>query len=676
MFPQFGRVITLVVMAILVAMFMWIHVRDRQPRVRLWLFGWASILVHFASAALFSFKLIPEAMFDWTAYTTLVLAAACFFLSVCGESLHPAQRRIALFCLIVGPVLLYWTCLVAGVQNALVYRTGLVFILGAALGLTLCWHEQMSRGERLWSIAVTAALAGVVSWLIGQNPQYGMEFFLSSGFVLTGLNYWRRYRRFSPGVVFTSVSFVCWGMVWPVAESLLTLHVAVPDDSILWDLPKYFVAFGMMVTLFENEREVLRLEIAERKRAEDSAQAANRAKGVFLAIMSHEVRTPMNGILGLTDLLLETKLNPEQRDDLKMVKTSAESLLMVINDVLDFSKIEAGKLEFENIPFNLEQSLNETIRSMRFRAHEKGLEVVFKSAPDVPRWITGDAGRLRQVMVNLIGNAIKFTEEGLVLVRVESKGRQDHTCELYFEVADTGIGIPPEKRQLIFEPFTQADDSTARRFGGTGLGLAISARLVALMGGTLAVKAAPSGPGSVFHFNARFGVSTCGASDEVPAPSSHGTGSGTQTTPEARDAVHVLLAEDNAVNQLLAVKLLEKRGYRITVVKNGLEALQALESTRFDLALMDVQMPEMDGLEATAAIRRVEAARGTHLPIIAMTAHAMKGDEDRCLAAGMDGYVPKPVIPTQLFETIERVCRAAKSAAEDAQGHIEQAVGR
>jgi signal transduction histidine kinase/CheY-like chemotaxis protein len=670
MFPQFGRVVTLVVMAILVAMFMWIHLRDRQPRVRLWLFGWAAILVHFAAAMLFSFSLIREAIADWMAYSTLLIAASCFFLSVC-ESVRPTQRRMAFFSLIVAPGLLYWTCMIAGVKSPFVYGTILIGVLGAGLGLTLSWQEQMSRMMRLVSIAGVALAAGVVSWLIGRDPVYGIEFFLSAGFALTGLNYWRRYPRMSPGVVFTALSFLCWGMVWPVAEILGLLHVEVPGDSILWDLPKYFVAFGMMVTLFENEREVLCREIAERKRAEDAAQAASRAKSIFLAIMSHEVRTPMNGIIGITDLLLETKLSAEQRDDLSLVKTSAESLLAVINDVLDFSKIEAGRLEFEKISFDLKDSLEETIRSMRFRAQQKGLELLFEATPEVPQHVIGDAGRLRQVLVNLVGNAIKFTEKGRVSVRVACRTRFDGGCRLHFEIADTGIGIPIEKQDAIFEPFTQADDSIARRFGGTGLGLAISARLVQLMGGTLRIEAPAEGPGSIFHFDAEFGVALSHATEQTPADVST-----ERPGPAAKQAnpFHILLAEDNAVNQLLAVKLLEKRGYIISVVNDGREALAAVINSHFDVLLMDVQMPEMDGLEATAAIRQAEAGTGRHLPIIAMTAHAMKGDEERCLAAGMDDYVPKPVVPSRLFEAIERACNLKTGPEGDRLDAMEQVI--
>lgn len=670
MFPQFGRVVTLIVMTILVAMFTWIHLRDRQPRVRLWLFGWAAILAHFGAAVLFSFGLIREGVADWMAYAPLLIAAACFFLSV-SESLTPVPRRITFLSMIVAPGLLYWTCLVAGAKSPLLYRPILIWILGAGLGLTLCWRERMARATRLMCIAGIGIAAVLVSWLIGRDAMYGMEFLLAAGFALTGLNYWRRYRRLSPGVIFTAVSFFCWGMVWPVAETLAALHVDIPSDSILWDLPKYFVAFGMMVTLFENEREVLCREIVERRRAEDAAQAASHAKSIFLAIMSHEVRTPMNGIIGMTDLLLDTKLTAEQRDDLMLVKTSAESLLTVINDVLDFSRIEAGRLEFEKVSFDLAESLSETIRSMRFRATQKGLDLEFAIAPGVPRCVMGDAGRLRQVLVNLIGNAIKFTESGRVSIRVTCKACFEGGCRLQFDVADTGIGVPNEKKDAIFEPFTQADDSIARRFGGTGLGLAISGRLVQLMDGNLWVEAPLEGPGSVFRFDAEFGVA---ASDTQQQPDAV-AGDETPELIKAVKPLEILLAEDNAINQLLAVKLLEKRGYKITIANNGHEAIAAVASRHFDLLLMDIQMPEMDGFEAAAAIRNAEAGSGRHLPIIALTAHAMKGDEERCRAAGMDGYVSKPVVPTLLFEAIERAYNLKATPAEKI-GAVEQVVAK
>ncbi len=663
MFPQFGRVVTLVVMTILVTLFTWIHQRDQHPRVRLWLLGWAAIVAHFAAALLYSFKAIPEILADWMAYSTLVVAAACFFLSV-SDSIASRSRRAIFGALIVVPTLVYWTCGVYGLQNAPLYRMLLVFICGAALTLTFLWRWQAPGSVRFLVLACATGGCAGAFYLIGRDPGYGMDFLLCAGFALTGIAYWRHYSRFTPGVVFTSFAFLCWGLVWPVAETLASWKVAMPGDSILWDLPKYFVAFGMIVTLLENERSVLQREISERKRAEEAATAASRAKGVFLATMSHEVRTPMNGIIGMTQLLFASELTKEQREHLTMVRTSAESLLTVINDVLDFSKIEAGKLEFERIAFNLNESLNETMYGMSFRARQKGLRFIFEIASGVPAFVTGDSCRLRQVLVNLIGNSLKFTESGEISVRVRNDHEENGECLLHFEVADTGIGIPEEKQQSIFNPFTQADDSTTRKFGGTGLGLAISARLVDMMSGKLWVESRAGG-GSTFHFTAMMGIAEA-AEPSVEVSAAVFAAEESQSAAEADPApVRVLLAEDNAINRLLAVKLLEKRGYKITVTTNGLEALAAIEKTAFDVVLMDVQMPEMDGLEATAAIRSNEAGTHAHLPIIAMTAHAMKGDEDRCLDAGMDAYVPKPVIASQLFEAIEKVMKANKAGTPE-----------
>ncbi|MBV8551781.1 MAG: response regulator [Acidobacteriaceae bacterium] len=663
MFPQFGRVITLLVMMLLVILFTWIHIRDRQPRMRLCLLGWAMIVIHFASSLLFSFALIPETVSNWIAYSTLIVAGTSFFLSV-SETLALWPRRIVFFSLVIIPALAYWTCLVAGVHSTLLYRAVLGFVVGSALILTRLWHRRLSLGMQWWVVAGTV-LGGVAFYLIARDPGYGIDFILSAIFALTGVCYWRRYRRVSPGVVFTSASFLAWGLVWPAAETLAVLHIDFPADSILWDLPKYFVAFGMMVTMFENEREDLQFEIAERKRAEDAAKAASQAKSIFLATMSHEVRTPMNGIIGITGLLLGTNLSKEQEEDLKLVRDSAESLLVVINDILDFSKIEAGKLDFERIQFDLHESLSETMRSMSFRARQKELALSFEIGPDVPRAVIGDSGRLRQVLVNLIGNAIKFTETGEIRVRVDKESGDAAHTTLHFLVSDTGVGIPENLRKAIFEPFSQADDSTTRKFGGTGLGLAISARLVEIMGGKLWVEAGPE-RGSIFHFTARLGL---GEQAPITAPrATRGEGAASAGTvssapvngPELHNPTHVLLAEDNAINELLAVKLLEKQGYRVTVAHNGHEALAAIEKAPFDVVLMDVQMPEMDGLEATAAIRSREAGTGNRLPIIAMTAHAMKGDEERCLAAGMDAYVPKPVVASQLFDAIERLTHTSK----------------
>ena len=521
-------------------------------------------------------------------------------------------------------------------------------------------------------------------------------------------------------------------------------------------------------------------EIDEKNR---QLEVASRHKSEFLAHMSHELRTPMNGVIGMAELALETDLTEVQRDYLMTVKMSGESLLALINDILDVSKIEAGKLELDTMPFSLRQLLATALKSLAFPAHQKRLELVYVVALDVPDALVGDPGRLRQIVINLLGNAIKFTERGEVVLRVSAKaGVGDGQAALHVTVADTGVGIAPEHQARIFEAFTQADDSTARRFGGTGLGLTISSQLVRLMGGRIWVESAP-GQGAVFHFTVPLAAAS-GAGPGEPSPdpaplrgrsilviddhpttreiladtlgewgmqvttaadgaaglavlaraaaggspmalvlldadlvgidgkalaeqagggepppkvvlmvsSRHRprasglaagvagqvrrpvapaellaallaafppTAPGKATSPRLAPRTsarprRVLLAEDGVVNQKVAVGFLQRWGHTVVVASNGREALAALARDAFDLILMDVHMPEMDGFEATAAIRARERPSDEHLPIIAMTASAMKGDRERCLAAGMDGYVTKPIVPAELFDVIER----------------------
>jgi signal transduction histidine kinase/ActR/RegA family two-component response regulator len=408
-----------------------------------------------------------------------------------------------------------------------------------------------------------------------------------------------------------------------------------------------------------DERDLLRISdlirelIAERERhllqlrtAADIADAANRAKSDFLANMSHEIRTPMNGILGMTDLALGTQSEAERLEYLRVVKTSAESLLGIINDILDFSKIEAGKLVVEHIHFDLHQTFNDVISTLGVRAHEKQLALTCTIAPETPAQLVGDPMRIRQVLLNLVGNAIKFTEQGGVTLSTQVIARSPHLVRLLVEVQDSGIGIPADKLQHIFEAFSQADTSTTRKYGGTGLGLSITSRLVELMGGTMAVDSTP-GQGSNFHFELGLDI---GEALALPQPDP------AAETPPLQDvtSLSVLLVEDNLINQQLAMRWLKNWGHTVCLAINGEDALNRVtEGERFDVVLMDMQMPVMGGIEATQRIRSHEAQSQVkpHY-IVAMTANAMQSDRDACLAAGMDDYISKPINKIELLDKL------------------------
>ena len=410
------------------------------------------------------------------------------------------------------------------------------------------------------------------------------------------------------------------------------------------------------VTALKRAEEDLQRQAAELRDARDAAERANQAKSIFLANVSHEIRTPFNAVIGTTELLGDTGLTPVQHEHLDAIRESAEALLDIINDILDFSKIEAGKLVSEQVPFRLRDRLENLVKSLAPRLHGRPVAMVSDVAPDAPDALVGDARLLRQVLANLLSNAIKFTARGEIVLHVRRQELTDDAVTLEFAVADTGIGIPQDKQRVIFEEFVQADASTTRQYGGTGLGLAIASRLAGVLGGSIGLESEPN-RGSTFHFTARFGLGAAG---------------GVETRRDREPIVglrplRVLLVEDSVANQRVATGMLERVKHTVRVVTDGAAAVEACAAERFDVVLMDLQMPRMDGYEATRAIRRREQEQGApRTPIVALTARASMGNEALCLSAGFDGYLPKPYRSRELLDAISAQVEGTEQAVAPA----------
>jgi PAS domain S-box-containing protein len=470
---------------------------------------------------------------------------------------------------------------------------------------------------------------------------------------------------------------------WPDGRTTWALNVAYPvrdsDGAVIgiWGTNKDITSQKILERAnFDLSSVVRRLEAANRELAAaterankmtEAALVANQAKGEFLANMSHEIRTPMNGVIGMTELLLETPLDSVQRDYAETIRDSAQALLVILNDILDFSKVEAGKLELEQAEMSLRETLENVARLIAVQAHAKGLEVAVRVERKVPEVVRGDPARLRQILINLIGNAVKFTSQGEIAVEMNVVESSAQSTTVRVAVRDTGIGIPADRLEALFHPFTQVDTSTTRRFGGTGLGLSIVKRLAELMGGTVGVESKP-GVGSTFWFTARFGTVQA---DQRARPAPIATGN-RPSKYAARERQRILVAEDNPVNQKVVRRLLEQRGYDVDVVNDGSEAVTSWQTGSYNAVLMDCQMPTLDGYAATRQIRSREGD-GEHIPIIALTANAMMGADQSCFEAGMDDYLSKPIDSKQLEECLDRWLA---SEAPDKPRHVDPVISR